>query len=320
MTDYGFTIPFFNLIPNNFDWGKNSQTSLNINSIFPFFGNNGSPLFNINTYNPLSWMYSLYPLLQSFNGLDFMSIMLQKQQQQWLSNMYRSGQPMNVGMPDFDRIKEMPVEELRQRAMSMPLNKECGNEIKRIAKELNCNPEDLLGVIYVESDGGKPNALNSGSHAAGLIQFMPSTLKWLSAKAKLSDATIKKMSDAGVGLSSEQMKNMEQGKPIKLSTRQMLLTTAKEQMPFVESYLKIMKAQAGFKDGEALDAGKLYGLVFMPGRVKNGVLCSKNDKDNRPYNQNRCLDVNGDGVINVADLYAKVKQYSSSAKKLLGIC
>lgn len=288
--DY-FTSPYVSWsMPSFWNWGGTSPTGLNNNNILPNFGNNLFTGFNNgininfgddNLINPFSWMYSAYPLFQSFNNMDFMSIMLQQQQQSWLSGMYNRGMPMNIGMPNFDEIDELPVEELRQKSMSMPLTKECGPKIKEIAKNLNCNAEDLLGLIYVES-GGNSKAVNRDTNATGLIQFMPSTAKWLGT-----------------------------------STKELLKMSPQKQLDYVENYLKVMKKSAGFKENEKLDAGKLYGLVFMPGRVKNGVLCKKGTIE---YKQNRGLDVNGDGVINVADLYAKVKQYGSSAKKFLNIC
>ena len=56
----------------------------------------------------------------------------------------------------------------------------------KVTSELQMNPEDLLCIMVSES-GINPSALNPNGKAAGLIQFMPSTLKGLGYKGEYKD-------------------------------------------------------------------------------------------------------------------------------------
>ena len=60
------------------------------------------------------------------------------------------------------------------------------NKLLKITSELQMKPEDLLCIMVSES-GINPSALNPNGKAAGLIQFMPSTLKGLGYKGDYKD-------------------------------------------------------------------------------------------------------------------------------------
>lgn len=60
------------------------------------------------------------------------------------------------------------------------------NKLLKVTSELQMKPEDLLCIMVSES-GINPSALNPNGKAAGLIQFMPSTLKGLGYKGDYKD-------------------------------------------------------------------------------------------------------------------------------------
>ena len=82
--------------------------------------------------------------------------------------------------------------------------------------------------------------------------------------------------------------------------------SAEQQLTYVEKYLQINKKAAGFKQGDKLDLGTLYALVFLPKYAKQNVLASRGS---RAYNSNVGLDVNRDGQITKADLAKRVHKF-----------
>jgi hypothetical protein len=160
------------------------------------------------------------------------------------------------------RVKEINVN-LKTKNVGMKLSKECRAQIAQIEKELNFEPHSLQKVIYAES-GGNPKARNPISGATGLIQFMPKTAR-------------------GLGTTTSKLYKM----------------TAEEQMVYVRKYMKDSKRNAGYSHSEKLSSGEVYGLVFMPGRIKNNNGYKKGSTE---YSQNRGLDVNNNGIINEYDL------------------
>ena len=139
-------------------------------------------------------------------------------------------------------------------------------KVIHISKKIKCDPNDLMGVMWVESDHSfSPTAKNPHGAAVGLIQFMPDTAKALG------------------------------------TTRDKLLAmTAVEQLEYVEKFLVANKTAAGYKDNETINRGTLYSLVFLPGRSKRDVLTTKGEDY---YEQNKILDSNKDGKITKADLH-----------------
>ena len=144
------------------------------------------------------------------------------------------------------------------------------NKVKEIARRLNCNYKDLLGLMQSES-GLNPQAVNKSSGATGLIQFMPATAKAL-------------------GTTTSALKNM----------------TALQQLDYVEKYLQQMKRQAGFGQMQPLSGGQLYALVFLPARSGREVLTSQGEKY---YSANKGLDKNKDGKITKSELDARVRSF-----------
>ena len=149
------------------------------------------------------------------------------------------------------------------------LGKEFLKEVKKAAKEINCNYKDLLALLNSESSLN-PKAINSRTKAAGLLQFMPSTAKDL-------------------GTSTEEILNM----------------SATEQLVYVVKYFKIHKKIAGFKPNARLDAADLYALTFLPGRAKREILTDSSEKY---YKHNKGLDLDRDGKITKTELAARINQ------------
>jgi len=152
------------------------------------------------------------------------------------------------------------------------------NKVKQIAKRLNCNYRDLLGVMNCES-GINAAARNPNSSATGLIQFMESTARSLGT----TTAALAAMS------------------PI-------------DQLDYVEKYIERAKKAAGFSSSHQLTAGELYTLIFMPARAGREVIAQAGDA---AYNANRGLDTNRDGKITQSELDARVKSHYVSDNSFL---
>lgn len=142
------------------------------------------------------------------------------------------------------------------------------NKVKEIAKRLNCNYRDLLGVMNSES-GINAKAKNPNSSATGLIQFIESTARSL-------------------GTSTAALANMS---PL-------------EQLDYVEKYLQRAKSAAGLSSNDKLSGGQLYTLVFLPARAGRDVIASSGEAY---YSANKGLDTNKDGKITMAELDQRVK-------------
>ena len=148
------------------------------------------------------------------------------------------------------------------------LSEEFYEKVKNIAKEINCDPADLLGVMYCES-GLKTTAQNpSGTKATGLIQITEQTAQYL-------------------GTTVEELKKM----------------SAEEQLDYVKKYLLRAKNIAKINKDEKIDGATLYALIFLPARAKSDILTQSGQNY---YNSNKALDTNHDGIINKQDLANKV--------------
>ncbi len=111
-------------------------------------------------------------------------------------------------------------------------------KLEQVAKNINCEPTDLLGMMQSES-GINPQAYNKNGGATGLIQFMPGTARSL-------------------GTTTQALMNM----------------SAVEQLDYVEKFYKNWTGGSG----QRLSAGDLYTLCFLPAFVNREVLCSQGDK------------------------------------------
>lgn len=147
------------------------------------------------------------------------------------------------------------------------------NKVKRIAKNINCNYEDLLAVMNAESGLNHTIQNTAGHHYYGLIQF-----------------------------------GNDAARLVGTTTSKLVRMSALEQLDYVEKYFLLTKQQRGLGN-KKLDAADLYTLVFAPAKVKGNVLYTK-AANPKAYNANKAIDTlygNGDGVISKSDLLAYMK-------------
>lgn|SRR5574344_1240415 len=111
----------------------------------------------------------------------------------------------------------------------------------KLCDKLNCEPEDMLACMALES-GFKSDAVNNSTNATGLIQFMPNVAKQF-------------------GTSVEELKNM----------------SAEEQLDYVEKYFKYWINVKKF-NGEKLSSGDIYAMIFCPSKANNEVYYHSNTK------------------------------------------
>ena len=168
------------------------------------------------------------------------------------------------------------------------LNKEFLNKVKSVAKNINCDYEDLLAVMNSES-GLDPSKWNASRTAVGLIQFTNSAV------AELNKTY-------GMNITKEQIAKL----------------SAMEQLDLVEKYFKAVK-RYHFKSSDKLSAADLYAMTYLPGRSGRDVLCRKGERTSSGrlrgyYEGNSSFDKNGDGVITKDELnvHLKTKRVSLS--------
>lgn len=141
------------------------------------------------------------------------------------------------------------------------------NKVVQVAKRVNCDPNDLMCLMNSES-GLKTTAVNKGSGATGLIQFIPSTARSL-------------------GTSCSALKSM----------------SPEEQMVYVEKCIMNSK-QAAKLGNQKIGPGTLYALIFLPSRAGRDILTTSGEKF---YSSNKGLDIDKDGKISKADLAKRIR-------------
>lgn len=145
------------------------------------------------------------------------------------------------------------------------------NRVKDIAQKLNCDWQDLMGVMQAES-GINPQQWNKGRTAVGLIQFTDLSVAELNQKC-------------GLNLTKEKIAQMSD----------------MQQLDLVEKYLTIAKSYR-FPSSARLSSGDLYAIVFLPGRADRDVLT----RSGEGYYHSNPIDENHDGIISKSDLAARV--------------
>lgn len=141
--------------------------------------------------------------------------------------------------------------------------------IRDLAEKLGCHPQDLLAVLYLESQCN-PHAFNKLTSAAGLLQFQPATLK-------------------AIGFN---------GGPFAFQN-----LSAWEQVPYISNYLTGVAKYYG----PLTDITRLYRAVFFPISLTYGddegtaIMVSGGSA----YAGNKGLDLDADGVISVKDIRTK---------------
>ena len=143
------------------------------------------------------------------------------------------------------------------------------NKVNDISYALGVDPSWLMAVMHSESGFDAAVANYKGSGATGLIQFMPSTAKWLNT-------------------SVERLRNMNHI----------------EQMDYVLAYLQAIKNKYGSFDSLT----DLYLAVLYPTSLKEDYCYTLYANPSVSYKMNKGLDFNRDGRVTVSDIDKRLKK------------
>lgn len=180
--------------------------------------------------------------------------------------------PPSVQTAGTERKAQSPP--ARTMKLGRDLSPEFINKVKRIAANLRCDYQDLLALMNSES-GLDPQAVNKSSGATGLIQF--------------TDIAIKDLNQVyGLSLTKSKIKNM----------------SAIEQLDIVEKFLMLTKKRK-FSPSAQLSGGDLYALIYLPARASRQTLAVRGEDY---YEDNKGLDLDGNGVITKEDLNRRIKE------------
>ena len=160
------------------------------------------------------------------------------------------------------------------------------NKIIKISKDINCDPNDLMGIINLETSGTFNPSIKNGIGATGLIQFLPDVTK----------------EDIKKGVKKDLVKRV--GKRIS----ELEKMSAEEQLDYVEKYFKSHIKEKKIKG--RIDGATLYSIVFWP------KAANKNDdyviakQGSNVYAQNPLLDKDkSDKAITKKDLGERLKDF-----------
>lgn len=124
------------------------------------------------------------------------------------------------------------------------LSKEFLTEIVRFSNEIKCSPEDLLAIMYHESNGWKASAYTKdkkGNSYGGLIQMNKQSLD-----------LVKKKYAKELGLNP----NITMSEYLKLPRE--------KQIKYSEGYLKYMINYCKLNHNKKIKAGELWGMIKSP--------------------------------------------------------
>lgn len=233
-------------------------------------------LANFNMYSPYQNYYNNYNNLSQnpFNNSPMISLDgIIADSQAAVQNLQNA---MNSGAANSNSSAGLSHNQsVSAKGNELKSNPDFMYKIQKVAKSLNCNPNDLLSVMNAES-GLDPAAENkSGKGAVGLIQF--------------TSVAIEELNNHGIPITKEQLKSMD----------------AVKQLDYVEKYLQIAK-QYSFSSDAKLSAGDLYAIIYLPGRANREVLTSQGENY---YDWNKGLDINKDGQITKSELTQRVNKF-----------
>lgn len=118
-----------------------------------------------------------------------------------------------------------------------------------IAEEIQCNPEDLLAIMYHESGGWNPSSIAKDKQGkiayGGLIQMNATSLRTVSSKYA-----------------------EELGLNPKISMNNFLKLPREEQLKYVKGYLLLMKDSCNLNKEPHLTAGETWGMIKSPRRTR----------------------------------------------------
>ena len=174
----------------------------------------------------------------------------------------------------------------KKKKPNLNLSDEFYNKIIKISKDIKCDPNDLMGIINLETKGTFDPSIPNGIGATGLIQFLP-------------DITEKEIKD---GTPKDMVKRV--GKRIS----ELEKMSAEEQLDYVEKYLKSWIKEK--KITGQIDGATLYSLVFWPKAANQGNDYVIAKQGSRVYEQNPLLDKDkSDKAITKKDLGERLKDF-----------
>ena len=147
---------------------------------------------------------------------------------------------------------------------------------EQAAKEINCDPNDLIAIMYNESRLKPAEKNHAGSGNIGLIQF---------GKAAAKD----------LGTTQEAIAKMD----------------FNEQLKYVVKYYKMVKSRLHIPEGQKIDSGTLYAMTFRPAYAGNEVLARKGEAAYDKYG-NYKLDIDNDSQITKKDLAYHVNKQKNA--------
>lgn len=162
------------------------------------------------------------------------------------------------------------------------LGKAVKKRLQEIAKRINCDYKDLLGLIYSESSFRSTNKYKQS--AVGLIQFTQICID---------------------DLNNIYHANLTKEKILKMSPL--------EQLNWAEKSLLRAKRIAGFSENHKLTAAELCAMNLVPKYAKNKIILRKKSKspmERKRYEQNKGLDLNKDGLITKQELTQRINKAS----------
>jgi hypothetical protein len=216
-----------------------------------------NPSFNIN--NPFSGI--------GFDSFNFSSnIYTQKTSSNRSSNTSSDSDTSAVSYNEKELKKKWD-----KKAPNAKVSQAFINKVVQISKRLNCDPNDLMSIMFIETGRTFDPKITNSIGAVGLIQFT-------------------KIARKELNVTSEELKSM----------------SAEQQLDYVEKYIANAKSRRNISGH--IDSATLYTLIYMPSKAnlaKNDTIASRGDSY---YDQNKGLDANKDGRITKADLNTIVRQ------------
>lgn len=177
------------------------------------------------------------------------------------------------------------------------VSKEFIGSIITTSKKVNCYPEDLTAIMYIESKF-RPEIGNQNFVGLGQMNRLALKLSQKYAKENPSE-------QAGINFA--------------LTHSEFAKLTREQQIPYVKNFILAMKDAYVKNPDKKMTGGELYALFFTPARFNNKFLTAKNDSaTSKYYIRNRKLDFNKDGMITKNDLQNildNVKVVSMGMKK-----
>lgn len=199
--------------------------------------------------------------------------------------------PINFGIkpkPIQTKIREMIETKIPD------VSAEFVSGIIKSAKDINCSPEDLTAILYIESKFDP--AAKKGDYR-GLLQMNKTALALAKDYIKENPKKFKNV-DTTVSFNNFSKQSRE------------------IQLPYAKAYLLKMKETYVKPQNKSLSGGELYALILHPAHFDKKYVISK---DSVAYRANALLDINKkDGGITKKDLqdFIEIKKMNELSKKL----